>query len=133
MPHIVIECSANLGDRVNLDELVDRVHRAALATGVFPIGGLRTRVAERSRYRIADGDPENGFVDVVVRIGQGRDLATKQRAAQAIFAEVCDALKAAFESSPLGISLEMQEIDPELSLRHNNLHRYVEERRTTTC
>lgn len=133
MPHIVIECSANVGKRVNLDQLVERVHRAALETGVFPAGGLRTRVCERSRYCIADGDPENGFVHVVVRIGHGRDLATKQRAAEAIFAEVCGALKALFESSPLGISLEVQEIDPQLSLKQNNLHRYVEERRSARC
>lgn len=127
----MIECSANLGRRTDLDGLLERVHAAALATGVFPLGGLRTRVAERQRYRIADGDPENAFCHVVVRIGHGRDAATKRAAAEAIFAALCGHLEPVFAETPLGISLEMQEIDPALSFKHNNLHDYVAARRTT--
>jgi 5-carboxymethyl-2-hydroxymuconate isomerase len=104
------------------------VHATALETGVFPVGGLRTRVAERAIYRIADGDPANAFVHVALRIGHGRDLATKQRAAAAIFATVCEVLQPAFETTPLGISLDVQEIDPELSFKKNNLHDYVKKR-----
>ena len=131
MPHITIECSANVREIVDLDELVRRVHATALETGVFPVGGLRTRVAERAIYRIADGDPANAFVHVGLRIGHGRDLATKQRAAEAIFATVCDVLQPAFEATPLGISLDVEEIDPELSFKRNNLHDYVKNRNTT--
>jgi 5-carboxymethyl-2-hydroxymuconate isomerase len=130
MPHITIECSANVREIVDLDELVRRVHATALETGVFPIGGLRTRVAERAIYCIADGDPANAFVHVALRIGAGRDLPTKQRAAAAIFATVCEVLQPAFETTPLGISLDVQEIDPELSFKQNNLHEYVKSRST---
>jgi len=48
MPHIVVEYSANLRGRIEPEELIECVHRAALRTGVFPIGGTRTRAAERS-------------------------------------------------------------------------------------
>jgi 5-carboxymethyl-2-hydroxymuconate isomerase len=129
VPHIIIECSANVRRLTDLDALVARVHATALETGVFPIGGLRTRVAERTTYRIADGDPANAFVHVTLRIGHGRDLATKQRAAAAIFETLCDALQPAFDAAPLGISLDVQEIDPELSFKKNNLHDYVKNRR----
>jgi 5-carboxymethyl-2-hydroxymuconate isomerase len=129
MPHIVIECSANVSSRADLKSLVQHVHAAALDTGVFPLGGLRTRLAQRDLYAIADGDPENAFVHVTVRIGAGRDAATKRRAAEAIFAAVCDGLEDAFERSPLALSLELQEIDPELSLKKNNLHQYVSTRK----
>jgi 5-carboxymethyl-2-hydroxymuconate isomerase len=122
MPHVIIECSANLRDRVDMDALVSRTHEAALNTGVFPLAGLRTRVAERTLYRIADGDPANAFAHVTVRIGHGRDDATKRRAAEAIFASVCETLDAAFATTPLAISLELQEIDPDYSYKRNNLH-----------
>jgi 5-carboxymethyl-2-hydroxymuconate isomerase len=128
VPHIVIECSANLRERTDLALLVNRVHATALETGVFPAGGLRTRVAERDRYRIADGDPANAFCHVVVRIGHGRDAATKHAAAEAIFTTVCDALAPAFAATPLAISLELQEIDPALSFKRNNLHDHVARR-----
>ena len=130
VPHIVIECSANVRGRTDLQALLERTHAAALATGVFPEGGTRTRIAERGEYLIADGDPANAFVHVVLRIGHGRDAETKRRAAETVFAAVCERLEAAFESSPLAISLELQEIDPEFSLKKNNVHDYVARRKT---
>lgn len=128
MPHIVVEYSSNIGDRVDLDRLIERLHETAIATGVFPIGGARTRAAERTRYRIADGHPDNGFVHVTLRIGHGRDAETKRGAAQAVFDALCDELAELFERAPLGISFELQELDPVLNFKKNNLHDYVKAR-----
>ena len=128
MPHVILECSANLRDRTDLAALVVVAHEAALGTGVFPIGGLRTRVAERADYRIADGDPANAFLHVLLRIGHGRDAETKHRAAEAVFEAVRAALEPAFATSPLALSLELQEIDPATSFKHNNRHEYVRRR-----
>ena len=84
MPHIVVEYSANLRDRIGLSALLESLHTTALATGVFPLGGTRTRAAERTHYRIADGHPDNGFVHVSMMIGAGRDVDTRRRAAQQV-------------------------------------------------
>jgi len=128
MPHIIVEYSANLRDRIGPEKLVECIHQAALRTGVFPIGGTRTRAAERAHYRIADGHPDNAFVHVVMRIGHGRDLETRRRAAEAVFGEVCKILEPIYQRSALGISLEVQEIDPAVSLKKNNLHEHVRAR-----
>jgi 5-carboxymethyl-2-hydroxymuconate isomerase len=132
MPHIVVEYSANLRGRIGPEALVECVHQAALRTGVFPTGGTRTRAAERSCYRIADGHPENAFVHVVLRIAHGRDLATRRRVGEEVFGAVCKHLEAVFERSPLGLSLEIQEIDPAVSWKKNNLHEYVRGREGVT-
>ena len=50
MPHILIEHSSNLSDRVDLYGLTQTVHQAALDTGVFPEGGIRTRRVPRESY-----------------------------------------------------------------------------------
>ncbi len=128
MPHIVVEYSANLRDRIDLQALLDVLHAAAIGTGVFPPGGTRTRAAERSRYRIADGHPDNGFVHVAMTIGAGRDAPTKQRAAQAVFDALVEQLEPLYRRAPLGLSLELRESDPALSFKRNNLHDYVEAR-----
>lgn len=132
MPHIVIEYSAGLGSRVDLPALLVQVHQAALATGVFPIGGVRTRAYSAENYLIADGHPDNAFVHLTVRVGQGRDLETRNRACKAIFDAACRHLAPVFDTRPLGISIEMLEIDPALSFRQNNLHAYVAQRGRTT-
>lgn len=128
MPHVIIEHSSNLSEAIDLRALVDAAHVAALETGVFPVGGLRTRCEERTVYRIADGDPANGFVHVTMRIGAGRDEATRKRAAQHVFDAVCRHLAPHFERAPLAISLEMEEIAPATSFKRNNLHEYVKRR-----
>ena len=128
MAHIIIEYSANLRGQFDLDGFLGAVHGAALATGVFPIGGIRTRAYAAENYVIADGDSANAFVHISLRVGHGRDVETRKRACEAIFAAACQQLGAVFERLPLGIALEMQEIDPVLTFKKNNLHEYVKQR-----
>ncbi len=130
MAHICIEYSANLRGQIDFPRLLEAAHRAAQATGIFPIGGLRTRAYAAEHYRIADGHPDNAFVHTMLRVGHGRDLETRKRACEAIFAAICDQLSGLYERIPLGLSLEMQEIDPVLTLKKNNLHEYVKKRGT---
>lgn len=128
MAHIVIEHSENLRGRLDVPQLVQALHQAALGTGIFPIGGLRTRAYATGCYCIADGHPENAFVHVSVRVGHGRDRATQRAACERIFAAACDHLAPLFEATPLAISVEMAELDPELSLKKNNIHEHVKRR-----
>ncbi len=130
MPHIVIEYSANLRGRLDLPQFLKAVHEAAVSTGVFPVGGIRTRAYAAEHYVIADDHPDNTFVHIGLRIGPGRDLDTRKRACQTIFAAARNYLATLFETLPLGISLDMQDIDPLLRCRQNNLHEYVERRRS---
>jgi 5-carboxymethyl-2-hydroxymuconate isomerase len=111
-----------------LPRFLEAVHSAALGTGIFPIGGVRTRAYAAEHYRIADGHPDNAFVHTMLRVGHGRDVETRRRACEAIFAAICGQLAGLFEQLPLGLSLEMQEIDPVLTLKKNNLHEYVKQR-----
>lgn len=126
--HIVIEYSAGLRGRLDLPPFLAAVHQAALETGVFPIGGIRTRAYAAEHYVIADGHPDNAFVHLSLKVGHGRDLETRKRACEAIFEAACRHLGAVFEAVPLGISLEMQEIDPVLTFKKNNLHDHVRRR-----
>lgn len=130
MAHIVIEYSAGLRDRLALPALLAAVHQAALQTGVFPIGGLRTRAYEAQHYVIADGHPDNAFVHLSLKVGHGRDIDTRKRACETIFEAACRQLAPIYESQPLAISLEMQEIDPVLTFKKNNLHEQVKKRQS---
>lgn len=128
MAHIVIEYSANLCGQFDLHTFLRTIHEAALATGVFPIGGIRTRAYEARDYVIADAHPDNAFVHISLRVGHGRDVRTRESACAAIFDAACKQLAALYERLPLGIALEMQEIDPVLTFKQNNLHAYVKQR-----
>jgi 5-carboxymethyl-2-hydroxymuconate isomerase len=112
MPHLIVEYSGNLEDRIDLRALVGAVHEAAVATGAFELRTIRTRAEKRDVYILADGDPDNAFVMVTVRILRGRDEPTRARIGEAIFTAVCGQLHTLLATSPLAISVEVQEIDP---------------------
>jgi 5-carboxymethyl-2-hydroxymuconate isomerase len=125
MPHIIIECSANLAKLVDLDAVLRQVHEAALSTGVLPLGGLRTRLHRVDHYRVADGNPANAFVHVEIAVGQGRDLHSRRRTAEVVFRALCDALDDLIPDHPLALSLELRELERETSFRRNNIHERV--------
>lgn len=128
MPHLIIEHSANLGARIDIDELVDGMHERALSIDGLPLGGLRTRAQAREHYRIADRHPDNAFVHVILKLGHGRPLEKRREFGEQLFAALCDLLEPASSTSPLAISFEVQEIHPELTWKQNNLRDYIAER-----
>lgn len=105
--------------------LLDELHRAALSTGVFPPGGLRVRAYRAEHYRIADCDPENGFVHVTAWVGHGRSLDVRQRAGEVLFGALSGHLAELYRQTPLAISLTMQEFHPQLNFKQNNLHERI--------
>ncbi|HWB45478.1 MAG TPA: 5-carboxymethyl-2-hydroxymuconate Delta-isomerase [Hyphomicrobiaceae bacterium] len=129
MPHLIVEYSANLDQDVDIPRLVSAIHAAALETGVFPIGGIRTRAERRDTFEVADSHPDNGFIHVQARIGAGRPPEVRQKAAEHIFAAIKAETAKAFASRPLGLTFEIVQIDPVGSLKHNNLHEIVQARR----
>ncbi|MGN6059401.1 MAG: 5-carboxymethyl-2-hydroxymuconate Delta-isomerase [Sphingomicrobium sp.] len=122
MPHLNIEYSANLEEALDMQALVDRIHETALETGIFPLGGVRTRAEPRKHYRIANGDPRAGYIHMMVRIGSGRDADTRRKAGEHIFAALCDFTDELYHSRPLALSFELHEIPPDMAWRKNNLH-----------
>ncbi len=128
MPHIILEYSANIEEKMDLNTLIEKVHATAVETGIFPLGGLRVRAARRNHYKLADGHPDNGFLHVELKIGPGRERDVKIAALNQIFGTVEDHLKSLYENSPLALSAELNEFDGELRINKNNMHSYVEER-----
>jgi 5-carboxymethyl-2-hydroxymuconate isomerase len=122
VPHFTLEYSANLDDRVDMAEVVEIVRKAAVETGIFPLGGIRVRAVRCEHYAIADGSPEFAFLDMVLRLGEGRDLAARKKAGDHIFNTLCGYLDPVFAGSKLALSFDMQINDKETSWKRNNIH-----------
>ena len=122
MPHFTIEYSANLETRVDMGKVCEVVRKAALETGIFPIGGTRVRAIRCEHYAIADGNPHLGFLAMVLRLGEGRDLATRKKAGEHVFRALSDHLDPVFAASKFALSFDMQINDKETSWKRNNIH-----------
>ena len=122
MPHFTIEYSANLQSRVDMGEVVELVRKAAAETGIFPLGGIRVRAIRCDYSAVADGRPHFGFLDMVLRLGEGRDLATRKKAGEHIFKALSSYLDPVFAGSKFALSFDMQINDKETSWKRNNIH-----------
>ncbi|SDP16941.1 5-carboxymethyl-2-hydroxymuconate Delta-isomerase [Afipia sp. GAS231] len=122
MPHFTIEYSANLDGRVDMGAVVELVRKEAVATGIFPLGGIRVRAIRCEHYAIADGRSNFGFLDMVLRLGEGRDLATRQKAGEHIFKALSAYLDPVFANSKFALSFDMQINGKETSWKRNNIH-----------
>ena len=122
MPHFTIEYSANLDKRVDMAKLVEVVRKAAVETGIFPLGGIRVRAIRCEHYAIADGNPDFNFLDMVLRLGEGRDLATRKKAGEHIFKALSAQFDPVFANSKFALSFDMQINDKETSWKRNNIH-----------
>ena len=122
MPHFTIAYSGNLDTEIDFDALVEVVRIAAVETGIFPLGGIRVRTMRSAHYAIADGRAGLGFVDMVLRIGEGRDLATRKQAGAHVFTTLSDYLSPVFARRPLALSFDIQVNNKDTSWKRNNIH-----------
>ena len=122
MPHFTIEYSANLDKRIDMGAVVELVRRAAVETGIFPLGGIRVRAVRCEHFAIADGNAQFGFLDMVLRLGEGRDLATRKKAGEHIFRALSTHLDPVFANGKFALSFDMQINDKETSWKRNNIH-----------
>ncbi|MEM1088869.1 MAG: 5-carboxymethyl-2-hydroxymuconate isomerase [Pseudomonadota bacterium] len=124
--HQVVEYSANIEAQLDIQELVNVLHQAAADCGVFPLAGIRTRAERRDCYRIADGHPDNAFINVYARIGP-RPSSERKQAQDFIFDRLQAFLAPIYESTPLAVSMEMTEL-PEDREKTGNIRKYLAQR-----
>jgi len=122
MPHFTLEYSANLDARVDMGKVVEVVRKAAVETGIFPLGGIRVRAIRCEHFAIADGNPQLGFLAMVLRLGEGRDLATRQKAGEQVFKALSAHLDPVFKETKFALSFDIQINDKDMSWKRNNIH-----------
>ena len=122
MPHFIVEYSANIAGELDVPTLLEQITKTAAETGVFPLGGIRTRAVRREEYHVADGAEENAYVYVTAHVGQGRDRKILENACERIFDTVTSFLTPIYETRPLSIGFDVMELDTVYSGKKNNIH-----------
>lgn len=122
MPHFVIEYSENLESDIDLRAIVDAVHESAVDSGLFKIGGIRVRTLRHDIYKIADGNPRHAFLHVRVSILEGRQIEEREKLGNSILAAIDVLLANAHKNRGIALSVEVSEIDDNMSFKRNSLH-----------
>lgn len=126
MPHFQIDYSGNLEKAVDMGGLCEHIRAAAARIDAFPMAGIRVRAVRVDHYAIADGQPKHGFVDISIRLRGGRAPDVKKDATQYIFDAAHSYLAAAMSEHSIALSLEMRDIDPDLSPKTGTIRDHLE-------
>lgn len=130
MPHFIVEYSANLENDIDFDKLFQAVHHTIGESCVFPLGGIRSRAIKMDHYRIADGNHDYAFVHMLLKVGSGRPLEVRKEEADKLFKVIEGFFEPIHDKRLLAITFEMQEIDPVLTYKKNNIHAFLAKNRT---
>jgi 5-carboxymethyl-2-hydroxymuconate isomerase len=123
MPHCIIEYTDNLRAEGDVPGLLPKINQLLIAqTGVFPIGGIRSRAIELKDYCMADGADDYAFVHVTLKIGAGRDETVKKKACDALFDLVKQHFAELYARRYLALSMELVEFNEAGTWKQNNVH-----------
>ncbi|HQU68737.1 MAG TPA: 5-carboxymethyl-2-hydroxymuconate Delta-isomerase [Albidovulum sp.] len=122
MAHLTIEYSPGFEARADVAALCLALHQAMVATGIFPLAGIRVRAHKADHAIVADGLPENDFTALTLSVGAGRSKEDLRRAGEAIFAAAQRGLSGPLSTPHFALSLEIRVIDPELSWKDTPIH-----------
>ncbi|TSA87582.1 5-carboxymethyl-2-hydroxymuconate isomerase [Deinococcus detaillensis] len=119
MPHLTVEYTDNLKEP-RIRELLSRLNAVLIARGdVYPIGGIRARAVKLTEYVVADGQHDDAFVHVTLKIGTGRSEEMKQITGDELFDVLKEHFADAFSSRKIALSLEIGEVE---TWKKNNIH-----------
>jgi len=121
MPHVIVEYSANLDATMDMRALIDALHEAALATGLFDIDGIRTRAVRRDVYKVGDGNPDNAYVFITARVGEGRPAEAREDLGKSLLATTETILADMIATTPVSLAVEVHEIDRSMTFRRNTI------------
>ncbi|MEX9781485.1 5-carboxymethyl-2-hydroxymuconate Delta-isomerase [Providencia manganoxydans] len=122
MPHFIAECTDNIREQAKLPELFSKVNNALAGTGIFPLGGIRSRSIWLDTWQMADGKHDYAFVHMTLKIGAGRSLEDRQKTGELLFALIKEHFAQLMNDRYLALSFTMEELDPVLNYKQNNIH-----------
>ena len=126
MPHIHIDYSANLEPHVDMAQFCQALRAAAVEIDAFPMPGIRVRATKVDHYAIADGAPKHGFIDISVRLREGRAAEVKAAAIQHLFQAAERYLAPVMASRSVALSAEMRDIDAALSPKTGTIRKHLD-------
>lgn len=126
MPHFHIEYSSNLENDIDIQGLCEAIRARAASIDTFPMPGIRVRATCVDHYAIADGNPKHGFIDISIRLREGRPDDVKQHATNSIFDAAKTYLADAFATRSIALSIEMRDINASLSPKAGTIRDHLE-------
>ena len=115
MAHLIIQYAESLDKQVNITRVCNVMSGIMHKTGFFPLAGIRVRAYPVMHSSIADQHLENTFLDMVLRMGEGRSEQQKSKAGTDLMAAAESEFSKQLANPYFALSLEIIVISKLLS------------------
>ena len=106
MPHVVMEYAAPVARKTDVRRLLEDIHAAVRASGLFDPGAIKGRGIAYGHDTVGDSGQTPDFVHVSVWILSGRSVARRQSLGQAVLDVMTSAL-----SGVESLTVDIREMD----------------------
>lgn len=111
MPHLVLEYSGNVRERIDPAALFGKLHTALASVGGFRIQDFKSRAVCMDQYFIGDATREQSFVNLDVRTFGGKSPEARTAVSEAALTVLADAFEATLRETACDISVQITELD----------------------
>ena len=84
MPHCIIDYSQDIAGQLEIEALLDAVHRGAMESALFPEYDIKTRALGYAHHRT--GQTRDSFVHVAIHLLSGRSDEQKSMLSECVLA-----------------------------------------------
>ena len=123
MAHLIIQYTESLDNQVNMTRICNVMSGVMQKTGFFPLAGIRVRAYPVMHSSIADEHSENAFLDMVLRMGEGRTKQQKSTVGTDLMAAAEAEFSMQLANPHFALSLEIIVISKLLSWKKNSIHK----------
>ena len=110
MPHLKLEYSDNISEKIDFSILFSRLHHTLAETGGINIDNCKSRAYQIKTYFIADGNSDQGFVHLEVKFFEGRSTALKKIIGQKLLHDIKKMYTNSFSNQKIQITVEILDI-----------------------
>lgn len=113
MPQITLEHTANLHPERSWDDLLGRLHDQIAGLTGIETQSCKSRVLTLESYCVGNGDENQAFAHLTIRIFAGRSPAVKTELGRAALALLKHHLAASRDDLNVQLTVELRDIDRE--------------------
>jgi len=110
-----------------MSTLCEVIRATAAEIDTFPVAGIRVRACRVDHFAMADGSDKHGFIDLSVRLREGREVEVKKDAIERVFAALKTFAAPAMAEQSIALSAEIRDIGAEFSPKFGNVRDHMKD------
>ncbi|MGO1189852.1 5-carboxymethyl-2-hydroxymuconate Delta-isomerase [Vibrio casei] len=84
MPHVVMEYSNSIEERVNVQALLEDLHQVTIQSDLFEVSDIKSRMIRIHHWLVGDLDDSADFIHITLELLEGRNEEQKNALAQSL-------------------------------------------------